>query len=299
MSTYYQDNEPKISTEGAIGTAVVHLLLLLLLLFFGMNAVIPPLEEQGILINFGTSDQGFGELQPVSDETASNFTEATSEESTTAEQPKTQLPNPIIDNQAQTSTDESAPALPVQDKNKSKETEEVTDKKNKETPKEDNKPKTDKAQENKPQNTNPKPNVDPKALFPGNNSNNASNQGDKNNSNEDLGKVMGKVDITTNTGTDSPGMGDSGVGYDLSGRRLLGIPPIQDNSQETGKVVIRIKVDRTGQVIDAQFQSAGSTTTSSNLKNKALAAAKKAKFNESLGGLEIQTGTISFTFKVR
>lgn len=299
MNSYLQENEPKISTEGAIGTAVVHLLLLLLLLFFGMNAIIPPLEEQGILINFGNSEQGSGEIQPVSDEAASNFSEATSVESSAAEQPKTQLPDPVIDNQAQTSNDDSAPALPVEDKNKHKETEEVKDNKNKPTPKDDNKPKTDKAQENTPQNTNPKPNVDPKALFPGNNSNNTTSQGNQNNSNEDIGKIMGKVDITPNTGTESPGMGDSGVGYELSGRRLLGIPPIQDNSQETGKVVIRIKVDRTGQVIDAQFQSSGSTTTSSTLKNKALAAAKKAKFNEALAGLEIQTGTISFTFKVK
>lgn len=299
MSNYYEDQEPKISAEGAIGTTVVHLLLLLLMLFFGMNAALKEPEEQGILINFGTSDEGMGDVQPVSEETASNFTEATSEEASAAEKPKTQLPNPVIENEAQTSPDEQAPALPVDDRKKNNQKEEVKDTKTKETPKDDNKPKSDKAQENKPQNTTPKPAVDPNALFPGTNSNNASGQGNQNNANEDMGKVMGKVDISDNQGNESPGMGDAGVGVSLSGRRLLDIPSIQDNSQETGVVVVRIKVDRTGKVIDAQFQSGGSTTTSSTLRNKAIAAAKQARFNETLSGVEIQSGTLTFRFKVR
>ena len=299
MSNYYEDNEPKISAEGAIGTTVVHLLLLLLMLFFGMNAAIKEPQEQGILINFGTSDEGSGTVQPVSEETASTFTEATSEESSSAQQPKTQLPNPVIENEAQTSPDDQAPALPVDDRKKNKQTQEVTNNKTKETPKDDNKPKNTKNQENTPQNTNPKPNVDPKALFPGTNSNNATGQGNQNNDHSDLGSIMGKVDISDNKGTESPGMGNAGVGVSLSGRRLLDIPPIQDTSQETGVVVIRIKVDRTGKVIDAQFQSSGSTTTSSTLKNKALSAAKQARFNETLSGVEIQSGTLTFRFKVK
>ncbi|HRI28238.1 MAG TPA: TonB family protein [Chitinophagales bacterium] len=300
MNSYYHDDEPFISTEGAIGTAVVHILLFLLLFYFGLKAVIPPPEEQGILINFGTADAGFGDVQPVSEDAASNYSEATAVEASAAEQPKTQQPNPILENEAKTSANDQAPMLPIEDRKKSKEKEEVTDKKNQETPKNDNKPKSDKAQENKPQNTNPpKPSVDPRALFPGTTGNNATTQGNQNNSSDDMGKIMGKVDISDNTGDESPGMGDAGVGVSLTGRKLMGIKPIQDSSQEVGKVVIKIRVDRTGKVIDAQFQSGGSTTTSSTLKNKALEAAKSAEFNQTLSGPEIQTGTITFTFKVR
>ena len=45
-------------------TVVVHVLLLLLLFFVGMKYLDPPLE-QGIAINFGTSDQGMGNVQPT------------------------------------------------------------------------------------------------------------------------------------------------------------------------------------------------------------------------------------------
>ncbi|NJW54673.1 energy transducer TonB, partial [Salinimicrobium sp. CDJ15-91] len=44
-------------------TVVLHVLLILLLLFFGFTYLDPP-PENGIAINFGTSDVGSGEEQP-------------------------------------------------------------------------------------------------------------------------------------------------------------------------------------------------------------------------------------------
>ena len=53
----------KNKRAGLIGTILVHLLLLLLFMFYGLTYQYP-IPEQGILINFGTSDEGTGEIQP-------------------------------------------------------------------------------------------------------------------------------------------------------------------------------------------------------------------------------------------
>jgi len=45
-------------------TVILHLLILLLLFFVGMTYLDPPIE-QGIAVNFGTSDVGTGNIQPL------------------------------------------------------------------------------------------------------------------------------------------------------------------------------------------------------------------------------------------
>lgn len=99
-----------------------------------------------------------------------------------------------------------------------------------------------------------------------------------------------------------PGTGSGsgpGFSYNLGGRKIFTPPRIYDNSQETGKVIVDIKVDKYGNVIDATPGARGSTTTSSNLYKKAKEAALKAKFNASPDGVEEQRGTITFIFVVQ
>ena len=57
-----------LKPRGLIGTIIYHLLLLLLLLFAGLTFPDPPPEEEGILVNFGTDDTGFGQFEPVGDD---------------------------------------------------------------------------------------------------------------------------------------------------------------------------------------------------------------------------------------
>ncbi|MBA3985737.1 MAG: cell envelope integrity protein TolA, partial [Flavobacteriales bacterium] len=58
-------------------TVVIHVVILLLLFMFGLKYLDPPLE-QGIAVNFGTTDFGSGEIQPT-EPIQSSPTEATSE----------------------------------------------------------------------------------------------------------------------------------------------------------------------------------------------------------------------------
>ncbi|NBQ48234.1 MAG: energy transducer TonB, partial [Sphingobacteriia bacterium] len=62
-----------------------------------------------------------------------------------------------------------------------------------------------------------------------------------------------------------------------------------------GKVVVDITVDGDGNVIDANPNGRGTTTSSANLKNKAKQAALATKFNVD-GKYEEQTGTITIIF---
>ncbi|MEN8115910.1 MAG: cell envelope integrity protein TolA [Bacteroidota bacterium] len=56
---YYREHK-----KGIIGTVVFHLIILLLLLFLGFFTPLPLPGEEGILVNFGNSDNGLGNREP-------------------------------------------------------------------------------------------------------------------------------------------------------------------------------------------------------------------------------------------
>ena len=58
----------KSKRRGLIATIVYHALLLLLLVFAGLTFPYPPPEEEGILVNFGTDETGFGDFEPMGDD---------------------------------------------------------------------------------------------------------------------------------------------------------------------------------------------------------------------------------------
>jgi TonB family protein len=324
MSQYGTEQEG-ISRDGAIGTILFHALLLLML-FIGTLSIMPAEDKEmgGMLINFGTSDDGSGEVQPMTDEPLAAAEEsemAESQASSEAAEPAQKTPDTAIDNKVQTTKDENAPALPVKELKKKKDTEKKESKKKKAAEAEAKKKAKEKAEEkkkkaaaeaqkNKPKDE-PKEKVQPKteavkkqevdasALFKGKKNSQSKSQGNSNDSDGDLGKVMGDVDIADNSGIQSGGLGNSGVGFSLGNRRLLNIPNITDSSQETGIVVISIRVDREGNVIDAQYTTSGSTTGSAALKKKAIAAARKAKFSSEVNANPVQTGSLTFNFKVK
>ena len=58
----------KLSTRGVIWTTLYHAIVLLILIFFGFRYPHPPPEDEGILVNFGTSETGLGSVEPAGDE---------------------------------------------------------------------------------------------------------------------------------------------------------------------------------------------------------------------------------------
>ncbi len=87
------------------------------------------------------------------------------------------------------------------------------------------------------------------------------------------------------------------IGGGLSGRKLVGRPKMVDNTQKTGKVVVQVCVDGSGNVISADYTLTGSTTNDSELRAKAISWAKQHKFAASNNAKEC--GTIAFNFQVK
>ncbi len=254
MINFIKDNK-----NGIIGTLVFHLLLLLIIIFFGFAAPEPKFPDpEGILINFGTDDNGSGNIEPENN--VKKVTKKVVEETNTKDVNLTQ-------------DYQDAASVKVEKKKVKKQNiKENTDKEEKE------------------------PEVNKTALFPGNNKNSATSEGD-NNGNGNQGRIDGSKNSSSHIGN---GLGNNGIGYSLNGRLPVGKlpPPVYPENNEYGKVVIAIKVDKYGNVISAYKKEKGTTTHDPQLINAALKAAWKAKFNKDLNSIQ-QVGTITYNFELK
>jgi TonB family protein len=135
------------------------------------------------------------------------------------------------------------------------------------------------------------PTVDPRLLYTG-----KKNQGTSEGITGQPGN-QGQPDGDPNASnyTGSPGTG-GGISYDLGGRKAKAIPKPNYDSEDQGKVIVTIWVDREGRVINAVSGAKGSTTSSSQLRRLAEEAARRALFLPNPGGPEVQVGTITYTF---
>lgn len=273
MQATVQEKQSK--RAGFAGTLAFHGLILLILLIIRWTTPVPPPEEEGILINFGSSDQGMGDIQPTNPSNADSPQESNADE---LKEPEAATPTPVKPQPQMTQDVEDAPKI-----NKEK---------TKPKPLEESKPKPAEQPKKKEE---PKP--DPKALYPG--KKNTQGKGTPGNEGEtgkpgDQGRPDGSADSKSHSGS---GKGNSGISFDLAGRQMVRRPSLSDQSQETGKVVIEVIVDKDGNVTSVNGPARGSTTAAQVLVSKAKQAAREAKFSKSPEGVEEQRGTITFVFK--
>ena len=122
---------------------------------------------------------------------------------------------------------------------------------------------------------------------------------------QQMGSLFGKTDGTSEGGGDNKGDGQKGnpVGHgssggnswSLDGRGLKGTLPKPANTfNQAGKVVVQIRVNAAGQVIDARETTGGNISDKSTVQ-LALEAARKARFTE---GTQDQIGTITYIFQL-
>lgn len=130
------------------------------------------------------------------------------------------------------------------------------------------------------------------------NSGNAGNEGDPNGNPFTNGKggTGNNPDGTSNgSGT---GTGKAPFGFDLKGRSLKYAPPLPSDAKEEGIVVVEIKVDKNGTVIEADPNGRGTTTTSTILKAKARQFALQLEFTPN-AQYEEQKGSITIVFSFK
>ena len=124
-----------------------------------------------------------------------------------------------------------------------------------------------------------------------NNANNTnSNSNDNSNSNSSNSSDGNSNSDGSNTGP------ANGIGYSLGGRGKVSFKKPENPTQEDGKVVVDIVVDRNGKVLKAKAGARGSTTTNPILQKKAEEAAYKAKFKKDTNAPFEQKGTMTFVF---
>ncbi len=291
---------------GIIGTIVFHALILLLLIFFGLKSI--PQEEEGILINFGDSVTALGDQEPPP-----SVSEKTVEPTPP---PPAKEPEPVktepVKEEVKTQDFDEAPEIKSAeqkkkeaDKKKQLEAErkkqEELDRQRKEEQERIRKEEAErkriedearkKREEQERQAADARNKVS--GAFGKKPTGTGNSEGDtKGTGNQ--GHVTGDPNSTNRTGS---GLGNSGSGFDLTGRSLIGgLPKPQYNIQEEGIVVVEITVDRNGNVVAAVPILRGSTTQNNYLQSKAVEAAKKAKFNADKNTSAYQKGTITYHF---
>jgi outer membrane biosynthesis protein TonB len=259
-------------------TIAFHALLLLLFLYIFLKPPFPPLSDSGVFVNLGIEEVGMGAVQP----------EGTAKE---LEVPSPEAASPSSQKNAEKivtqDIDENVPAVVNKDDAKQQT----------QTVKAEQKPTSQSKKNNPPAEVPPKP----KALYPGSQPTVSTGEG-TGATPGDQGQPGGDPRGTEYSG--SPGIGGPGKGgsggspqLGMSGRKIIYFPPIVDNSQKFGRVVVNIKVDKSGSVVFAKATQKGSTTTDAYLYQLAEQAAIKTKVNADPDAAEEQFGTITYTFK--
>lgn len=95
----------------------------------------------------------------------------------------------------------------------------------------------------------------------------------------------------------STGIGVQGT-FDLNGRSIssCGLPSPANTIHDEGRVVVNVTVNSAGEVIATSINRR-TNTVNSQLRQAAEDAAKRARFNK-VDGLDNQTGTITYYFKL-
>lgn len=282
--------ETKYERKSAAITSVITAIIFLLLFFFGFSYLDPP-PENGIAINFGTSEIGSGQVQPT--EPVASSPQQQTPEPTPSPQENS---SPVAD-EVQTQDTEEAPVIAKEKENKQPVEKEQKDKK--EQPKQEV-PEKEKPQE--PVKEEPKkPSKETSDAL--NNllngpENDGANQGGEGNdsSGGDKGDPSGDPNAKSYYGQ---GKGLDGDGnYRLGGRKALNKEKFVQECNESGVVVVKIEVNQQGQVIRATPGARGTTNTAPCLMEPAKRAALATRFNSDVNAPAKQTGFIEYEFKL-
>ena len=255
-------------------TVILHVLLILLLLFFGLKFLDPP-PENGIAINFGTSEVGSGDTQPT--EPVKSAPKPTS--SPVVAQPK------AVEEEVVTQETEEAPVIVKKTEKKPVIQEKIVEPK-KVPPAKIPDPKPDQATSDAMS-----------SILNGPKSSGTASGGEGNDQSAgDKGSPDGDPNASAYYGN---GKGLDGDGnYKLGGRRALNKEKFVQDCNEAGIVVVQIEVNQSGQVIRATPGVKGTTNNAACLTSPAKRAALATTFNSDPNAPSKQVGFIIYNFKL-
>lgn len=272
---YYHSQEEN-NMPKALGLSAAVMGLLALIGFFIVFGGAPRYGMGGIIVNYGTSDEGMGDDymsvdEPSMDENANNV----EPDRIDPEEIPDPVPSQQVTEQTVATQDmDDAPAIPQKEE----------------------KPVQANAEEATPEKKESKPAVNPNALYKGK-KNNATGKGDgtgtkAGNQGSDLGDPL-----ASNYG--EGGSGDGNMMLDIANRKFEVPPNIKDDGQQAGRVAVQFTVNKSGAVTSARAGVRGTTISNRALLEKCERAMMSAKLNALENAPASQSGVIVFNFKLR
>lgn len=341
--TYFQKHK-----RGIIGTAVFHVVVLLLLIFLGFFTPLPLPGEEGILVNFGNSEQGLGDVEPSPQRrqpdppppTRSEPVQATPPPPQPATTPPAAQPEPARE-VAMTQDYEETAAIDAAERRRQEEAErqrileeqrrrqqqaeqqrvaeaerqrqaEIERQRQAELERQrqaelerQRQAELERQKREEEQRRIAEINSRAQGAFGGNTSG-TGGQGTGNSQSQGAtfpGGNQGSPTGDPNAGTYGPGGSGggtqgAGISYDLSGRTARSLPKPVYPGDDEGVVVVKVTVDKNGNVTAAEPGSRGTTISDQRFWAEARQAALKAKFNIDESAPAFQQGTISYRFRL-
>lgn len=276
MSTYTE--QPAINIKALAWTIGVHVLLLLLFLLVKYSSPVTeqPLPELGMEVNLGTDADGSGTNQPMSIEDPAAARDNTPGGSVTAAMQQSEV---LQGNDPDAPSVTTTPATNTTAGNTG-------------NTKRTNTPATN--------NNNTPKQQSPKYVY-GGGTGKGGNSAAENAAGTSEGNTTGAGDRGVPGGTPgatnyegSPGNGTGGISHTL-GHRSISPSRFEAEFNESGTVVIRVTVDRDGNIVDKRIKS----SPSHRLSQLALQKLNQAHFSKSDDAAPQQFGEITIVFKTR
>ena len=286
--------------RGITGTVIFHLGLVILFIFSGLITPLPLPEEEGILINFGTSYEGEGFIEP----SATLQTQAVEQAEPIPSE--TTIQSGESEEEILTQDFEEAPVVESDEKTSEKQEEEKA--LEEERQREEERERLEELERQRQEELERQRIIEEQKRIQeitdrtrnalSNTRNNADNtatgEGDTTGQGNQ-GSETGSVN-SDNHSLGISGLGDKGISYSFEGREPQSLPKPEYNYQAEGIVVVEVTVNQNGNVTKATAGVKGSTTLDNNLLKAAQKAALAAKFDRKPNAAAFQKGTITYHF---
>jgi len=311
--------------RGLIGTGIFHTMIIALLLYLHFSAPFPPPPEDGLLVNFGTNEEGSGFVEPIRqaytppvEQEASNYTppeesapvKVTEKAETPAKEIMTQDHEeaPVLNKQTSKEDEAEKKRLEQIERDRQAQLERErqaelerqrieTERKRQEELERQRLEEERKERERQQQQRNAISDRMTRSF--GGNAETGDNKGEgTQTATGNQGQQTGAVNATNRSNNPSQG---SGISFSLDGRSVIGsLAKPEYKVNDYGTVVVEITVDKNGTVVSAVPGKKGSTTNDSRLLEAAKKAAMTARFNKVTdpSAAIYQKGSITYHFKL-
>ena len=289
--------------------------LLLVLFYIGLTYMDPPIEN-GISVNFGTTDFGSGTVQPKekirSEPLETPPVEPSKQEEVVEEieEVAEEVPEEVVAEEAPAEkvlTQENEESIKIKKaeeaKKKAEEAAKAAKKKAEDAQKKAKAEAAKKAQEKKAAEEKARKEQEAKkkkldALIGGISKSDGNASGSEGDDNRAGDKGQPNGDPYSKVYYGDPGSGSGGSGGYLSGRSLVSSGKVAQDCNEAGKVVVKILVDRNGKVIRATPGVKGTTNSSPCLLEPARKTAMMHRWNTDSKAPSEHEGRVVIVFKL-